>query len=150
MATRLNTEIPDKFGGAINDEALARYVNRIEALHNDRADINEAVQAVYEEARQAGFQPPILRQVLKERKLDPEVRADQYALLDAYRRALGMLADTPLGEAAMRRAETTTPPTRQKPKKTFAEQPVGRRRGRPRKTAGEAINGARAHLGSEF
>jgi uncharacterized protein (UPF0335 family) len=150
MAKSLSTEIPDKFGGAINKAALARYVTRIENLHGERKELNDTIQAVYEEARQAGFQPPILRQIVKERKLDPEVRADQYALLDAYRRSLGMLADLPLGQAAMQRAETeisTNGATRPKPAKKFADQPVGRRpRGRPRKNPVDLVAQARAHL----
>jgi uncharacterized protein (UPF0335 family) len=154
MAKTLSSEIPDKFAGAINTAALERFVTRIENLHGERKGLNDTIQAVYEEARQAGFQPPILRQIVKERKLDPEVRRDQYALLDAYRRSLGMLADTPLGEAAMRRAESAANgagrPARSKPAK-FSEQPVhpARRRGRPRKNVGQLLDDARTHLGTD-
>lgn len=155
MAKSLSTEIPEKFAGAINTAALERYVTRIENLHGERKELNDNIQAVYEEARQAGFQPPILRQIVKERKLDPEVRRDQYALLQSYRTALGMLADTPLGEAAMQRAETeikTNGARRPKPR-SFAEQPVGapgRRPGRPRKNAADLVAAARAHLDGDL
>jgi hypothetical protein len=63
------------------------------------------------------------------------VRADRYALLEAYRRALGMLADTPLGEAALQRAGNGGEHVMAKPR-PFSEQPVHparRGRGRPRK-----------------
>lgn len=36
--------------------------------------------------------------------MDKDDLDEQETLLDIYRRALGMLADTPLGEAAMRAA----------------------------------------------
>jgi hypothetical protein len=71
-------------------------------------------------------------------------------LLDRYRRSLGMLADLPLGQAAMKaagaagddlvfapsvraRPKAAADNTREWPRKTFAEQPVRRPRGRPRK-----------------
>ena len=84
-----------------------------------------------------------MRRIVAERRLDPDTRAEQYATLDCYRRSLGMLADLPLGQAAMKAAGAgdddpvfaSPTDTRAWPRRTFAEQPVGgkRRRGRPRK-----------------
>ena len=145
--TRTATETPaDKFtAGPINDEALARHVDRIERLQDDRTAINKKIAASYEDARSAGFNAKLLRRIVTERRLDPEVRAEQYLTLDHYRRSLGMLEGTPLGDAAVRRAEAGEDPmfappkaaasdSRTWPRKTFAEQPVGKRPpGRPRK-----------------
>ena len=41
---------------------------------------------------------------IRERRMDKDDLDEQESLLDIYRRALGMLADTPLGEAAIRDA----------------------------------------------
>ena len=143
-----------RFTGVINNEALARHVRDIEELLDERKTLNDRIKEIYQAAKEAGFQTPILREIIRERKLDDEVRADRYALLDAYRRALGMLADTPLGQAAMARAEADTAPPKTpdealaaarqhlgtngaeagtKKRKPFAQQPVGSRRGRPRR-----------------
>ena len=139
-----------RFIGPINNEALARFVEKIEGLQRTRKEVNASMTATYEEAKAAGFVPAILREIISERKLDDEVRQDRYALLEAYRKALGMLADTPLGEAAMQRAANVSAAseaaaarhngkTATKPK-PFAEQPITqpgetkkRSRGRPRK-----------------
>jgi len=133
----------------VENEALARYVDRLEGLDVERQQLNSRIRVVYDEAKEAGFQPQILRQIVRERKLEPEVRRDQYALLDAYRRALGMLADTPLGEAAMRTAGNGTAHimAAERPR-PFAEQTVHepRRRGRPRKDFAET---AREFFGGE-
>jgi uncharacterized protein (UPF0335 family) len=172
----------DRFAGVINNQALQRHVDEIEDLIDERKGVNDRIKESYQRAKDAGFQTPILREIIRERKLEADVRADRYALLDAYRRALGMFAETPLGEAAMRRAAAEgdplqtdplkpTPtangadhsstdhssadhtasaaagPTVNKPKKTFAEQPVHREkrgRGRPRR---DAVAAARLHLG---
>jgi uncharacterized protein (UPF0335 family) len=117
----------DNNGGMIEREALRSYVERVSNLHDQRDEISTDIREVYAEAKDAGFDTTLLREVVKEHRIDPEARSARYAKLDAYRRALGMLADTPLGEAAIGGMERPRP---------FAEQPIGesRRRGRPRKT----------------
>ena len=153
---RVHTETTTRdFTGPINDVALARHVAEIERLQDDRAKINAAIAQAYKNSRSAGFNARLLRRIIAERRLDPDTRAEQYATLDRYRRSLGMLADLPLGKAAMKAAgagdddPVFAPPagarpkaaadnTREWPRKTFAEQPVGRRRGRPRKNNGAA------------
>ncbi len=142
--TTSETPPPAKdFTGPINAEALARHVDEIERLQDSRAAINEKIGKSYKNARSAGFNAKLLRRIISERRLDPDTRAEQYATLDHYRRSLGMLDGTPLGDAAMRRAENGEDPifaapgakaaaddTRTWPRKTFAEQPVGRPRRR--------------------
>lgn len=156
MARRLSEDIPDQFGGVIKEGALARYVERVEHLHEERASLGEDIKAVMEEAKNAGFVPKIIRQMVRERKMEPTELQDHLALLDSYRRALGMLAGTPLGDAAMDRAEAihaAHPPAGKRGRKPrpFAEQPVHqpRPRGRPRKNVSEALADARLHLGEK-
>ena len=153
MAKTLRSEILDQFGGVINEQALERYVSRIENLHNERKSLNEDIKEVYGEAKDAGFDTTILREIVRERQMEEPARHSRYALLDSYRRALGMLADTPLGQAAMRQAEaeTTNGTRRGRKPRSFAEQPVHqpRPRGGPRKNAGDALADARAHLGED-
>jgi uncharacterized protein (UPF0335 family) len=120
-----------------------RHVTEIERLQDDRAKINAAIATTYKNARSAGFNARLLRRIVAERRLDPDTRAEQYATLDRYRRSLGMLADLPLGQAAMKAAgagdddpgfvlpagagpKAAADNTREWPRKTFAEQPVRR------------------------
>ena len=77
------------------------------ALGDATVDITD----VYAEAKGNGFDVKALRQIVRERKQDSNERAEQESILDVYRRALGMLADTPLGRAATE-AATRAPPTR--------------------------------------
>lgn len=110
-------------GGVVNAEALARFVDRIEILHGARKELNATIREVYEQVRQAGLDAETVHQMVRERSLDPQIRANQYLLRDAYRRALGMLADTPLGEAAMEAAVNGAAQKNAKPR-PFAEQTV--------------------------
>jgi uncharacterized protein (UPF0335 family) len=124
-------------GGVVNLDALQGYVERICHLHEERDTLNGDIRGVYAEAKDGGFDTTILREIVREARMEPEARRSRYMLLGSYREALGMLADTPLGEAAMERAETDTIPIRRP--KPFAEQPIRRPRGRPRKDPGPVI-----------
>ena len=76
--------------GGITAEQLRSYVERIERLEEEKAAIAADVREVYAEAKSNGFDVKIMRQVLRLRKLDHDDRSEQEALLDLYKRALGM------------------------------------------------------------
>ena len=83
---------------------LKAIVERVEKLEEEKAAIAEDIKEVFAEAKGAGFDTKILKQVLALRKKDASKRAEEQALLSVYMDALGMLADTPLGKAAMKAA----------------------------------------------
>ena len=122
--------------------ALRGYADRVLRLDEDKAAINEDRRQVFAEAKEAGFDVTTLREIVREMKMEPDARAARYQLLNEYRSAVGILADTPLGRAAEPSVERPRP---------FAEQSVKRGPGRPRKSAAdrvdEAIANARQHLG---
>ena len=76
--------------GGITAEQLRSYIERIERLEGEKAAIAADVREVYAEAKSNGFDVKIMRQVLRLRKLDHDDRSEQEALLDLYKRALGM------------------------------------------------------------
>ena len=76
--------------GGITAEQLRSYIERIERLEEEKAAIATDVREVYAEAKSNGFDVKIMRQVLRLRKLDHDDRSEQDALLDLYKRALGM------------------------------------------------------------
>jgi uncharacterized protein (UPF0335 family) len=120
------------------DTALRGYVDRIVNLHEQRDELNGDIREVYGEVKEAGFVVGVVRGLVREYRMDAEARNALYQQQEEYRIALGMLAGTPLGDAAIDRP------------RPFAEQPMHepRRRGRPRKKAIDtAIDAARAHLG---
>jgi uncharacterized protein (UPF0335 family) len=88
-------------GDTRTNVALGAFVGRISNLHDDRDAINGDIREVYAEAKEAGFNVTILREIVREKRMDAEARHARYELLDDYRQQLGMLADTPLGEAAL-------------------------------------------------
>jgi uncharacterized protein (UPF0335 family) len=80
---------------------LKSIVERIENLEGEKAEIAEVIKGVYSEAKADGFDPKIIKQIISLRKKDASKRAEEQAILATYMDALGMLADTPLGKAAI-------------------------------------------------
>ena len=83
---------------------LLQLVQRIESLEEEKAALAEDIKSIYAEAKSDGYDPKILKQVISLRKKDAAKIAEEKTILATYMDALGMLADTPLGRAAIRTA----------------------------------------------
>ena len=90
--------------GNFSADQLNQIVGRIERLEEEKKGLADDIREVYAEAKAHGFDVKTIRQVVKLRKLDGAERAERESLLEIYMEALGMLADTPLGEAALKAA----------------------------------------------
>lgn len=91
-----------------SNNQLKAFIERLEKLEEERATLGEDIKEVLAEAKSSGFDPKIIKKVLSLRKQDAKKRAEEQAILSVYMDALGMLADTPLGRAALDRASTDT------------------------------------------
>ncbi len=90
----------------VKSEAAERYIERLVALHEQKAEVATDIKEVKQRAKDDGFDPAALMIVVKRKMETPEERAAREAVeweADAIMARLGMLADTPLGEAAVRR-----------------------------------------------
>lgn len=76
--------------GGIAEGRLKSLVERIERLEDEKKALGDDIREIYSEAKGAGFDAKILRQVIRLRKLDKPSRDEQDELLDLYRRALGV------------------------------------------------------------
>lgn len=92
--------------GGIAGDRLRSFIERVERLEEEKRALASDIKEVYAEAKGTGFDTKIMRRLVKERRMDKDDLDEQEALLDVYKRALGMLADTPLGEAAVVRLST--------------------------------------------
>lgn len=82
---------------------LRSFVERIENLQAEKQALADDIKDVYAEAKGSGYDPKVLREVIRIRKQDRSKRAEFEAVLELYREALGDLNGTPLGQAAMQR-----------------------------------------------
>jgi uncharacterized protein (UPF0335 family) len=76
--------------GGIAADRLRSIVERIERLEEERKALGNDIKDIYAEAKSAGFDVKVLRQIIKLRKQEPAEIEEQETLLDVYRRALGM------------------------------------------------------------
>ena len=76
--------------GGIARERLRAIIERIERLEEEKAALADDIREIFLEAKSAGFDVRILRQVIRLRKLDSSDRQEQEAILDLYKRALDM------------------------------------------------------------
>jgi uncharacterized protein (UPF0335 family) len=74
----------------LSKDQLRSIIERIERLEEEKAGIAGDIREIYQEAKGNGYEPKILRQIIKLRKMDKAEREEQEALLDNYLSALGM------------------------------------------------------------
>lgn len=76
--------------GGLAGDRLRSIVERIERLEEERKGIGADIRDIYAEAKSAGFEVKVVREIVKLRKLDAHDRREQEELLDLYKSAIGM------------------------------------------------------------
>jgi uncharacterized protein (UPF0335 family) len=85
----------------ISSAQLRQYIEKVERLEEEKAELMEAIREVYGEAKGNGFDVKIMKQVMKLRKMKQEDLMEQEELLSLYMQALGMVpAGKGMDEAA--------------------------------------------------
>ncbi len=75
----------------VTGEELRQFIERVEHLEAEKKDISDQIKEVFSEMKGRGFDVKAVRAILKERKANPDDIAEQEAILDIYRAALGMV-----------------------------------------------------------
>jgi uncharacterized protein (UPF0335 family) len=80
--------------GAYNVTAdeLRQFIERAEQLEAEKKDINEQEKELFAEAKGRGYDTKIMRKVIALRKRKPDEIAEEEAVMDMYKSALGMQA----------------------------------------------------------
>ena len=76
--------------GGIAADRLRSLIERIERLEEERKALGSDIKDIFAEAKSAGFDVKVMRQIIRIRKQEPAEVEEQESLLDVYRRALGM------------------------------------------------------------
>ncbi len=77
--------------GGIASDRLRAFVERIERLEAEKSALAADIRDVFAEAKSAGFDTKIMRQVIKLRRMENHDRNEQQELIDLYMQALGMV-----------------------------------------------------------
>src|SRR4051812_39099429 len=81
---------PDPEVGGIAADRLRSIIERVERLEEERKALGSDIKDIFAEAKSAGFDIAVLKQIIRLRKKEPAEVEEQETLLDLYRRALGM------------------------------------------------------------
>ena len=75
----------------VSSSQLRQYIEKVERLEEEKAELMDAIREVFAEAKGNGFDVKIMKQVLKMRKMKKEELMEQEELLTIYLQALGMV-----------------------------------------------------------
>lgn len=75
---------------AVTADELRQFVERFEQLEAEKKDIADQQKELMAEAKGRGYDTKIMRKVIAERKRKPDELAEENAILEIYRAALGM------------------------------------------------------------
>ena len=79
---------------------IRSFVERIENIDGELAELNEQKKEVFSEAKGEGFDVRILKEIIKLRKQDKDERDEHETLLDMYLRAMETADKEPVAKAA--------------------------------------------------
>lgn len=72
------------------DDRLRLLIERIERLESDKKGLSDDIKEVYAEAKAVGYDPKVMRVVVRLRKMRPDDRREMEAIVDTYKNALGL------------------------------------------------------------
>ncbi len=78
-------------GCGVAASELRAFVERIERLEAEKKDIADAQKEVFAEAKGRGYDTRALRKLIALHKRDAEERAEEEAVLEMYKEALGLV-----------------------------------------------------------
>ncbi len=74
----------------VTADELRAFIERIERLDAEKKDLAEAQKEVMSEAKGRGYDTKIIRKLISMRKRDAQDLAEEEAVLEMYKEALGM------------------------------------------------------------
>lgn len=75
---------------SVAGQELRQFCERYERLEAERKDLAEGQKEVLAEAKGRGYDTKVLRKIMAERKRDADDLAEEAAIMEIYKAALGM------------------------------------------------------------
>jgi uncharacterized protein (UPF0335 family) len=69
---------------------LRQFIERIERLEEEKKGTSDDIRDAYSEVKATGYDPKIVRQIIKLRAMEPHDRQEMEAILETYKAALGL------------------------------------------------------------
>ena len=81
MADQIDQETADR---------LRKYIESIESYEDQKKELNAGIKEVFDEAKSSGFDPKIMKQIIRIRKKDQNKLEEEEFLIETYKKAIGM------------------------------------------------------------
>ncbi len=75
---------------SVTADELRQFIERLEQLESEKKDIGEQIKEVMAEAKGRGYDTKVMRKVMALRKRKPDEIAEEEAIMEMYKTALGM------------------------------------------------------------
>jgi uncharacterized protein (UPF0335 family) len=75
----------------VTADELRQFIERYERLEAEKKDLTEAQADLMTEAKGRGYDPKVMRKVIALRKRKADEIAEEEAIMDTYKAALGMV-----------------------------------------------------------
>jgi len=75
---------------AVTADELRQFIERYEQLESEKKDVTEQQKELMAEAKGRGYDTKVMRKVIALRKRKPDEIAEEEAVLEIYKAALGM------------------------------------------------------------
>jgi len=75
---------------SVTADELRQFIERAEQLAAEKKDVAEQEKELFAEAKGRGYDTKIMRKVIALRKRKPDEVAEEEAIMDMYKAALGM------------------------------------------------------------
>lgn len=76
---------------SVTADELRQFIERVEQLNAEKKDIAEQTKEVFAEAKGRGYDTKTIRKIIALRKKKPDEIAEEEAVLEVYKAALGMV-----------------------------------------------------------
>ncbi|MBF0611991.1 MAG: DUF2312 domain-containing protein [Magnetococcales bacterium] len=77
-------------GVELAGDQLRQFIERIERLEEEKAGLAADVRDLYNQAKSTGFDPKVMRHIIRIRKMEQHQVDEEENLLHLYKQALGM------------------------------------------------------------
>jgi uncharacterized protein (UPF0335 family) len=75
---------------SVTADELRQFIERYELLETEKADVAEQQKELMAEAKGRGYDTKVMRKVIALRKRKPDEIAEEEAIMEMYKAALGM------------------------------------------------------------
>ena len=75
----------------VTEAELRQFIERAEQLASEKAEIADQEKELFAEAKGRGYDTAVMKKVLALRKRKPDDIAEEEAVLEVYKQALGMM-----------------------------------------------------------